>query len=409
MPDETLKSNRQAITDYPLPETGRGPLRDRSQESTARRSLWPFYHEVETYEYTDPTRARELFDQVLAEGLDNYAASPDLWHNAAMVAGRVRHREAQLAFVEAGLRDWPDNVDLLCDVLQYRHTSHYDPGKAREIWLKLSEMPREVTGPYWRFWVYGAIYHARELYDPNTALKLLDEGLKWVTRDTLMDILRSYRRVLVDSTPSEQFENPEQVIPYQRRALRMLEERYRLGIELGVENGYVLATEIARLYQEQAYIETTNSPATAAVSLSDDSAEERDRNRSTGYLNQALEFLDFAEKLYTGNPNHPIWEIYEARIRILMAQRRYGDALKLLRSLPQARQREPSLATMLRLASLMTGEKVEEEEKVGFSDVLSTLLENDGELLFRIASQNPAVSLVLMHIVQRLGGSRDQI
>jgi len=250
MSDETLKSNRKDLSDYPIPQSD-PPASDHSHESTARKSLWPFYYEVERFEFADPRRARELFDQILIEGLDNYTASPDLWHNAAMVAGRVEHREAQLALVEAGLREWPDNVDLLCDVLQYSHTSHYDRERAKQIWQKLSDMPKEVTGPYWRFWVYGAIYHARELYDPKTATELLDEGLKWVTRDTLMDILRSYRRVLVDSTPLEQFDDQDQVTAYQHKVLKILEERYKLGIDWGLENGYVLATELARLYQEQ--------------------------------------------------------------------------------------------------------------------------------------------------------------
>lgn len=128
-----------------------------------RKLLRPFYYEVERYAFTDPQKARELFDHIIEEGLDNYTASPDLWHNAAMVAGRVQHRIAPLALVEAGLREWPDDVDLLCDALQYYHTTHYDLQKAQEIWQRLENMPREVTGPYWRFWVYGATYHAMYL------------------------------------------------------------------------------------------------------------------------------------------------------------------------------------------------------------------------------------------------------
>jgi hypothetical protein len=109
-----------------------------------------------------------------------------------------------------------------------------------------------------------------------------------------------------------------------------------------------------------------------------------------------------AEKLYTGNPNHPVWDIYEARARILMAQRRYGDALKMLRSLPRARQSEPSLATMLRLASYMTGEKVEGERGEALSEALSIFLQNDGQLLFQVASQDSAVAAILKRIVRKL-------
>ena len=382
--DEINKSNRKSLPDYP----------------GNRQSLWPFYYEVAQYEYTDPEQAGRLFDQVLEEGLDNYTASPDLWHNSAMVAGRVQHRTAQLAFVKAGLREWPDNVDLLCDELQYRHTSHYDIDKAQEIWQKLNAMPRETIGPYWRFWVYGAIFHAVELCDPKTGLDLLDEGLKWVKRDGLMDILRSYRRVLVDSTPLDQIEDQIQLVAYHKRALKILEERYRLGIELGVENGYVLATELAQLYQEQAGTVPSSAPPD-----SDEQPIEPPSSGKDDYLQKALEYLDLAERLYTGNPNHPVWEIYEARARILMSRHRYGDALKVLSSLPHKRQREPSIATMLKLAELMTGEKIETREEQGaasLSETLTALLQNDGELLFKIAFENPGVASVLRSIVQRL-------
>ncbi len=407
MSDEIHKSNRKSLSDYPVPEPERlGDVNLQhpmdTSETRKRKSLWPFYYQVERYEYTDPEQARKLFDRLLEEGLDNYTASPDLWHNAAMVAGRVRHRIAQLAFVEAGLREWPDNVDLLCDELQYRHTSHYDIEKAQEIWQRLSEISREVTGPYWRFWVYGAIYHAVELCNPQMGLKLLDEGLKWVKRDGLMDILRSYRRVLVDSTPLEQIEDQEQLVAYHKQGLKILEERYKLGIELGVENGYVLATELARLYQEQAGA-TPSSPSSTSLGA-DGQTLEQSPSAKDDYLKQALKYLDLAERLYTGNPNHAVWEIYEARARILMAQHRYGDALKVLSSLPEVRQREPSIATMLSLAALMTGEKIETQEQgeASLSEVLSSLLQNDGELLFRIASENPGVASVLRKIVQRL-------
>jgi hypothetical protein len=362
-----------------------------------RKSLWPFYYMVNDLEYANPSRAKEHFDAILQEGLDHYTAPPDLWHNAAMVAGRVNHREAQLALVEAGLREWQDNVDLLCDEFQYRYSSHYDTQKAPVIWQKLCAMSKEKTGPCWRFWVYGAIYYATELYNPQAALELLDEGLKWVRRDNLMDILRNYRRVLVDSIPLEQLDE-NTLGAYHRRAFKILESRYKLGLELGVENGYVLATELAQLYQEQAGSELTTSP--------DSNQEAPDQPESTkgNYLQRALDWLDLAERLYTADVNHPVWEIYEARARILMAQRKYGEALRLLRSLPQIRQREPSIATMLRLALLMTGEKIEEQEQAAESlqETLSLLFQNDGAALLRLASDNPPIAYVLKQVAQKL-------
>jgi len=365
-----------------------------------RKSLWPFYHEVSQYEYANQQKARELIDRILEEGLDNYTAPPDLWHNTAMVAGKVKHTVAKIAFVEAGLREWPDNVDLLCDELQYWHITHYDLQKAAAIWQRLEELPREVTGPHWRFWVYGAIYHALALYNPQKGMELLDEGLKWVKRDGLMDVLRSYRRVLVDSIPLEPIKDNRQFSAYQKHVFELLEERYLLGLRMGVENGYVLAVELARLYQEQA-----SGGALDRLELKGNEEDEQSLHTSSNhYLQRALQYLDLAEILYTGDPNHPIWEIYEARARILMAQRRYGDALKLLSSLPQSRRNEPSIATMLNLAIRITGEKIEtdESDSSSFSELLSSLFQNDGELLFRIASQNPQVARVLRNVVQRL-------
>lgn len=359
-------------------------------QGNARKSLWLFYHDLEHYEYSAPGKARDLLENILKEGLDNYTASPDLWHNAAMSAGRVDHEVAQLAIIQAGLREWPDEVDLLCDELQHRYTDHYDLKRAQEIWTKLSSMPREKTGPYWRFWVYGASYHAIVLNDPKRGLELLDEGLKWVRRDGLTNILLAYRGMLVDSIPFEKIESHEQLLDYHRRVLAMLEARYRLGIELGVEKGYVLATALARLYQEQAVA------GIGGQSESDDN------------LSKALACLDWAEQLYTGDPNYPVWGIYEVRARILMAQGKYGDALKVLKSLPEARQKEPSLATMMKLAALIVGEKVEErkrEQEVtseAISAALSFLLQDDGEPLLKIASHSSSVAAVIRHIAQQL-------
>jgi hypothetical protein len=264
-------------------------------------------------------------------------------------------------------------------------------------------MDRRLTAPYWRFWVTGAGYYALELDQPAEALKLLDQGLLAVRRDALMDILRSYRRIFVDSIPMRKLRYRKQVIEQQAQVLKALEERYLVGIESGVENSYVLATDLARLYQEQAGLgqDQVDAPSDAT---GNDGANRRDE-----YLRKALDYLDLAEKLYTGNPNHPIWDIYEQRIRILMAQHRYGDAFKFLRCLPASRLRDPSLTTMLNLASQMTGERIEDEatlttERVldNLDTVMSVLLRNEADLLFQIASQNPSVQAALLAVLQRL-------
>jgi hypothetical protein len=362
------------------------------------KSLWQFYDSVSEYEYTDADRARKMFDDLLAAGIDTYTAPPELWHNASMVAARVKHREAEEQVVLRGLNEYPGNVILLCDEMQMRQTTHYDPARAKEIWQQLDGMDRSLTAPHWRFWVYGAIYHATQLCDQTTALGLLDEGLRSVRRDALMDILRSYRRVLIDCVPSEPLDSEEAVIDHQRRALDQLEQRYRWGIELGVETAYVLATDLAVLCQERAGTDL-KVPETEPVS----SADAEGAGNHNDYLDRALEYLSLAERLYTGNENHPLWDLYEPRIRILMAQRKYGDALKLLNSLPRARLTETSgLATMRRLAARMTGETLDDAGAPDLGRALGVLLQNEGEQLYAIAQANPAVQSILVHVAQRL-------
>jgi hypothetical protein len=84
-------------------------------------------------------------------------------------------------------------------------------------------------------------------------------------------------------------------------------------------------------------------------------------DEQTDYLDEALKYLDMAEKLYTGSTNHPVSQIYESKIRVLMAQGEYSQALLLLRSLPKSQLTDISLETMYRHALQRTGEKLGEE------------------------------------------------
>jgi hypothetical protein len=366
--------------------------------NSPKKSLWYFYQRVEEYEYTDPERAYQLFDQILQDGLQHYTAPPDLWHNLASVAGRVRHRDVELQLTLQGLQEWPEDVDLLCDELQHRYTTHFDLNRAQEIWNKLANLDKWKTGSYWRFWVYGAIYHATYLNDSETGLQLLDEGLRFVKRDGLQNILSNYRRVLIDGAPRCALEDEKSAIKYQHQVLEILDKRYKLGIALGVENAYVLATDLAVLYQERA-----GASLDSAVSDHYTDSRETLANAAIDYLDTALKYLDLAEKLYAGNPNHPIWGIYEPRIRILMAQHRYGDAQKYLGSLPLARRRDLSMSTMLNLASRMTGQKeAEDDEAERANRILSSLFANEGEQLLRIARQDQNVALTLDKVLQKM-------
>jgi hypothetical protein len=352
--------------------------------SREKKSLWRIRPELEKFEFINPGQARELIDQLL-DDIDSYTGPPDMWHTIAMVAGRVQHWDGRLLIIQTGLREWPNDVDLLCEQLQsyYGRASFYNPEGARQTWETLCSLGKNNVGTYWRYWVYGAIYFARELNDSQAALDLLDEGLLYVRREYLMDIFRSYRRILVDGVPVKQLSNQEAIKDYQSWVLQTLEEKYKQGIALGVEVGYVLATDLATLYQEQA----------GNVSGQND------------YLTEALAYLDLAEKLYTGNPNHPIWEIYVVKTRIYMAQHRYGDALKLLKSLPnQIIERDISLVTMKALCAHMTGEKLDDDHEPNLESAINmavpALFRNGGELLQQVIRQNPSLKPALLHVLQ---------
>jgi hypothetical protein len=175
-------------------------------------------------------------------------------------------------------------------------------------------MDRSLTGPFWRFWVFGAIYLAQDLHQRDEGVKLLDDGLKAVKRDGLMDVMRSYRNVLMDTPPARPYVSVEDTQEQFKDMIATIEARYRLGIDLGVENGYVLALELAKLLQERA------------------GTQQIEAGKPRDFLREALDYLDLAESMYTGDPNHPIAQIYLQRASIYMAQHRYGDALRLLQS-----------------------------------------------------------------------------
>jgi tetratricopeptide (TPR) repeat protein len=382
-----------------------------SEMGSRTEPLWQVYDRATEYSLRDDqTQARQLLQTILPD-LASYTGAPDTWHNTAMVAGRVGHYDAQLRIIEEGLRQWPHDVDLLCDELQERYGRHYDEKRAEEIWEQLERsMLPEQTGAYWRFWVYGAVYHGRVLRNRQKAMELLDSGLLAVTRDNLMDIISGYRRVLVDSVPAEGLRSLEEVEEYQRDALAILEKRYRLGIRLGVENGHVLAIQLAQLSRERAGEDIDRSGGGQL------SRKEIEKTRE--HLEQALKYLDLAETIYTGmgGMNHPVHDIYEERARVLMAMREYEEALYLLRSLPTDRQQEMSLSAMTKLAAFKTGTELESADdevplqsadvevplQEALQQVIPALLDNDGELLFRIARENPPIQRVLLQVANQL-------
>lgn len=381
-------------------------ITDTQLTASKSRLLRNFYNQLARFEYTNPSRAFSLLDDLL-KNISEYTGAPDVWHNTGMVASRLNFPQ-RLEIIRAGLLEWPDDVDLLCDDLQFCYGSEYDFGRAQQIWAKLESMPEAETGQFWRFWVYGANYHAK-MGRVQEGLDLLDRGILAVKRDGLMDVFRGYRSVLVDHVPRRVLKGEEELVGLHAEMLEILESKFSLGIRLGIENGYVLALELARLYQEMAGTDFFDQ---AAGQVEPDEVQRKVNEK----LRRALDLLHLAECLYTGDPNHPIQAIYERRINILMPLHEYDEALKLLVSIsPSSRQLEEqriARESMRRFATLKTGgsiddnkpESLEEEKSAedALQGALNLLFKNEGEILENLAISNPAIGQIISSIASKL-------
>jgi len=302
---------------------------------------------------------------------------------------------------------------LLCSQFQQFYAKsdmYYSPQAARERWEYLRKLPIEQTGPAWRFWVYGATYYSSELKNTQGAEDLLRQGLSYVRRDGIMDILRAFRGVLLSGPPAK-LVNFADLEAEQEHLFQSVQDQFLLGIRMGVDNSYVLAMDLAEMYQERAGI--ANVPVAVQQNLSD-----KQRN----YLDKALEYLALAERLYTGDSNHPIYEIYLAEARVLMALKEYSKVVNILQSLPISMQGDQSIATMLKLARQSIGLPISDQKAnrdgTGASspspelieqiqqDVLQTLFGEDGKGLEQLLRNNPRLVEVVIDVLQRLKGGK---
>lgn len=390
---------------------------DEPKRATYHDLLEPFPHPEDSQplanlyfaaRYAPPLKAVEIITEIyeaLSHRIDAYWGPPDIWHNFAIHAGRQHLDDAEYQFYISGLSAWPDDVDLLCDLLQ-EYTGvgnqHYSRKLAGKTWEILEGLPRNATGPYWRFWVFSAIYFARIVGDSKRGIQQLDEGLLHVRRDSLMDILRSYRTLLVDQAPGSPINHVGDLDAAQQGIIEKLEHRYMLGIRLGVENGYVLATDLARLYQERAGTHAVESV------LRDPRSVQEDVNAD---LDKALTYLKLAESLYTGDPRHPVDEIYKIRVRVLMAQGHYGEVLRILQSMSEVTKSDSSMKTMLHLAMLATGGKLDEEPEAkaasssadsSSAKVFERIFDGQGETLATLVQQNAQARLTFYRALRLL-------
>jgi hypothetical protein len=338
------------------------------------RELMDFYDEVNGLSFKNPARGRQLIKE-FAQEVYRYTGPSDIWFNLSAEASRLRCWRESRMITNEGLKEHPDNIDLLCDLLQDSYSLYKDSEIAKNLWTRLSQLNEAQY--YWRYWVFGAIYHANILHERAMAVSLLDRGLGCVSSDQISDLVRAYRRVLIDNPPSEYVGEIEERTTLEIDSFKKLESMYLWAISLGVEDSHSLLVELAQLYQERFGSEGFSS--------------------DEDYVEKAMQCLKLAEARYVGSPNHPIWEIYIPMARILMSQRRYSDALHYLRALPKnVLEADPSINVQLMLSSQMCGKEL---------DILDSE-SKDGTSILEAMQSDPSAFFQELHT---LAGSNEQI
>jgi hypothetical protein len=376
-----------------MDKTDNNPTIDMTDNNTTiterSKPLQNFYLQVSGLAFRNPAQGRQLIKEFTKER-HLYTGPVNIWFNLSAETGRLQlHSERQL-IVQAGLQEHPGAIDLLCEVLQGSYGLEVDPELAQTTWSRLSSL--EESKFYWRYWVYGAVYHGTLLRNQTAALELLDKGLHFVSSDCINDIVRAYRRILIDVPPTSKsgINSLEERKAFEIESFGRLEKIYKWAIDLGVENSYDIALELARLYQEHATMPNLST------------------DQQTGYLERALDYLELAERRYTANPNHTIWEVYLLRARIFMGLRKCSDAFQLFSVIPEKiREEDPSIEVQFRYAAKMAGEVIPETVS-GDSPALSVKeqVERDAQSffqqLFSLAASNDQIKSILMSATNQL-------
>jgi tetratricopeptide (TPR) repeat protein len=257
---------------------------------------------------------------------------PDSMHNLVMHAARIERSDIEGQLLRAFADACPGNVDLQADLLQFYYAKRWDPEACERQWEILNS--DELVAPadrktHWRYWMFGALYHARVKHDIATAQELVSRGLEEVPGKYKSDILRNFEDVFIDFATSPLF---VQVL-----------EALRKGIAAGWPLGYTLALKLATLLQQQAF-----------------ASGDAKSDENVGRLREALDWLSVAESLFTNDPNHPVTEIYRARVNVLMGLENYREAIDYIEAFyshdPKAAQRDPSLRAQFILACRRAGE-----------------------------------------------------
>lgn len=278
--------------------------------------------------------ASELFRQLIETDLRRLNGSPDEWFNLATSAARARNYTAYEVLLRVAIEQHPADVDLRCAwfAFCYGHKTLQDALAARE---ELTALGPDATATYWRYWCFNALFESQYLGNKAEAERLLDSALSAVPPVGLLNVFRQYRTVLIDGRAKPSHADGDQ--PADHTALvQRVEDKYREGLRLGIEAGYTLAVDLAKLLRER--------------TLGMRSVE------AGGVLDDVLDLLDVAERTYTDDGNHPLWDIYQEKAITLMARRRYEDALQIFRSLPDY-QLSDSMRVMAQYSANMTGQE----------------------------------------------------
>ncbi len=252
--------------------------------------------------------------------------SPDAVHNLAMEAQRRELHGIALRILKVGRVVFPDDVDINCDLLQLYYTHYPDKYKAQEVWKVLQSIDSNIRDRQWRYWQFGAIYFYRVHNDIDSAKKLLHDGIKRVVPENRHLVLGMLATVYADWDPQPDLE----------KAIEILTE----GLSEGLELGYEIAMKIGELKQRLAGRASN--------------AEERQK-----YLEEALDWLNTAEALFTSDRQHPVVNIYKARVNVLMSLRHYSEAIGYIAAIiaqDEAAIYNSSLRAQLRLACERNGE-----------------------------------------------------
>jgi hypothetical protein len=302
------------------------------------------------------TLVRQIHDEVGMYIVDHLVAAirsgerdltnefPDAIHNLAVYASKRWNRDdLELTLFKAGSEAHPDNLDLLAGLLQLYYGQHYNPEEAHRTWERIEALPPEKKHPYWRYWVFGAIYYVHMRGDVEKAQEQLRAGITHVNGENKADILRNLSDVFIDRAPEPKMD--------------LVVEELKKGIEEGYQDGHTLALELAKLYRRR-YLAGDRDGEGADGEPDAGGGSERERRRRQ--LHEALDWLEVAEQLFSYTTNHDVTHIYRERVHVLMGLGSYREAIEYIAAIyghggPDA-QTDPALKAQLILACYRNNE-----------------------------------------------------